>query len=72
MIKLTDIELYFKDNGYPPFDIKIDDQVSFPALKAEKMVTEIIRTLRQNPGQKGFIFFFKYLEKYYWMVRSKS
>ncbi len=70
MTQLQQIEQYFKVNGIPEGDVKLDRATTVvdPVLFVEAS----IRTLKSNPGNKTYAPYFNRLLKYYQLVSRKA
>lgn len=71
MISPQEIKAYFDSNGYPDYDIDLGDLI-IKGDKSKEIVIWIVRELQQHSGNRGWIFFYKYLKKYYWIVRRNK
>ena len=67
-LNIDEIEMYFETFGYPNEDIEIMQGMYVLCHNAEFFVTNILRLLREHPGDKKYMADYLRLEKYYKIV----
>lgn len=65
MIHIDEIETFFKENGFPNYDIEFMQGAIVKAENSRKFVESSLAVLRANAGKLRFYSYYLHLKLYY-------